>query len=276
MFFVDSHCHLLFSKFRSASEKLDEEEYGVTALVDRAAAAGVKYLLAVGTQLSDVDDLRSIVDANENVFRTVGIHPLEAAKHHASHSLEEISRVILREAKLPKTIGIGEIGLDYHYEMESEKQQKQLFHLQMDLAEQCSLPVVIHSRDAYPDVVAILREHPRVTGVIHCFSGEEDFARNALDFGFCISISGVVTYKNATELQETLKIIPLDRMLLETDAPFLAPVPHRGRINEPAFIPHVASKISELLGIPTESLAIQTSENFFRLFINGIKRLATF
>ncbi|MDR2765900.1 MAG: TatD family hydrolase, partial [Holosporaceae bacterium] len=266
MFYVDSHCHLLFSKFSSASEKLDEKEYGVAALVDRAAGADVKYLLAVGTELADVDELRAIVDFHENVFRTVGIHPLEAAKHHASFSPEEISSVIRKEAALPKTVGVGEIGLDYHYERESERQQKELFHLQLDLAEELDLPVAIHSRDAYSDVVAILRDHPRATGVIHCFSGEEDFARRALELGFFISISGVVTYKNAAELQKTLELIPLDRMLVETDAPFLAPTPRRGKINEPAFIPLIANKISELLNIPPPTLARQTSENFFRLF----------
>ncbi|MDR3186866.1 MAG: TatD family hydrolase [Holosporaceae bacterium] len=275
MFFVDSHCHLLFPKFRSMSENLDVERYSVAAVIDRAAKADVKYLMAIGTELADLEEIRSLADTHENVFRTVGIHPLEAAKHHGAFRSEEMAKIIRREAALPKTIGIGEIGLDYHYEKESQKQQKELLRLQLDLAEECRLPVVIHSRDAYPDVISILREYPGVTGVIHCFSGEEDFARKALDLGFYISISGVVTYKNAAELRETLKLIPLDRMLLETDAPFLAPVPHRGGINEPAFIPHIAEKISELLNIQIATLAQQTSENFFRLFSRCTKPLAT-
>ncbi|MDR1375364.1 MAG: TatD family hydrolase [Holosporaceae bacterium] len=275
MFFVDSHCHLLFPKFYSVSEKLDEEKYCVAALLDRAEKAGVKYLLIIGTELADVDEIQSIADSHDNVFRTVGIHPLEAAKHCASFTFEEISSIIRQQASSSKIVAIGEIGLDYHYEKESQKQQKELFNLQLDLAQECSLPVVIHSREAYPDVVAVLKDYPRVTGVIHCFSGEKDFARKALDLGFYISISGVVTYKNAVELQETIKMIPLDRMLLETDSPFLAPVPHRGQINEPAFIPHIAEKISKLMNVPVETLAQRTSENFFRLFCAGIGLSAT-
>jgi TatD DNase family protein len=223
-------------------------------------------MLAVGTELSDVSELQSITEKYPNVFRTVGIHPLEAKNHCQSYSREEISRVIRDNCAHPKTAGIGEIGLDYHYEKESKKQQDELFNLQLELAEECGLPVSIHSREASDDTIDVLKNHPEVTGVIHCFSGEKRFAEEALDLGFYISISGVVTYKKAAELQDSLKYIPLDRLLIETDCPFLAPVPFRGKPNEPAFVIYAAEKISDLLNLPLEEVADLSSQNFFRLF----------
>jgi TatD DNase family protein len=245
-------------------------KYDVASLINRASAANVQYLLAIGTELSDVEELQSIVDQFENVFKTVGIHPLDAKSHKTIFNNNEISRIINECCVLSKTVAIGEIGLDYHYEKESEKQQKELFNLQLELARKNNLPVVIHSREAYQDVIDILKDHCGVTGVIHCFSGEKDFAIKALDLGFYISISGAITFKNAIELQETVKLIPLEKMLIETDSPFLAPAPFRGKPNEPAFIPYIAQKISELIEKPIEIIAKHTSKNFFELFIRDL------
>ncbi|MDR1551131.1 MAG: TatD family hydrolase [Holosporaceae bacterium] len=268
-FLVDSHCHLLFSRFKMGCGNIDSDfdvKYGIDAIVQRAVDANVRYLLAIGTDLADVSEMQEIVDRHENVFRTVGIHPLEADAHYQRYSFQEISQTIRHNCNQPKTVGIGEIGLDYHYGQENERQQKAIFHQQLDLARECSLPVSIHSRKASKDVIDILGEHYGVCGVIHCFSGEKDFARCALEMGFYISISGVVTYRNAAELRDTLKFIPLDRLLIETDAPFLAPHPFRGKINEPSLLVYTASKISEILELPLNKINKCSSQNFFQLF----------
>ncbi|MDR2781961.1 MAG: TatD family hydrolase [Holosporaceae bacterium] len=268
MFFVDSHCHLKFSRFVDAfnAEVGFENKYGVEAIVKRAINANVRCMLNIGTELTDMSYLQEFAETYETVFHTVGVHALEAAKHYELYSLDEISKIIRDNYSHPKVVGIGEIGLDYHYEKESRKQQDTLFNLQLDLAKECGLPVSIHSREAIDDTISVLKNHPDINGVIHCFSGEKHFAEQALDLGFFISISGVITYKKATELQDTLKYIPRDRLLIETDSPFLAPVPFRGKINEPSFVVYVAQKIAELLGIPVEDVAKFSSKNFFNLF----------
>jgi TatD DNase family protein len=269
MFFVDSHCHLTFSRFKSAfKNSVDDfaDRYSVDAIIKRAHCENVKYMLAVGTELGDVEELRAITVRYPGVFRTVGIHPLEAAAHCKCHNLGEISNILEDNCKDSKTVGIGEIGFDYHYEKESKKYQDELFNLQLDIAKKCDLPVCIHSRDASEDVVAVLKNYAGVKGIIHCFSGEKSFAASALDLGFYISISGVVTYKNATALRDSLQYIPLDRLLIETDCPFLAPTPHRGKLNEPAFVTLVAEEISRQLRITVEEIATISSQNFFNLF----------
>jgi TatD DNase family protein len=275
MFFIDSHCHLTFSRFRAVFDETKwrknggesyKVHYSVHNLMQRAIDAGVEYVLVIGTELSDVEELQSVADGSDHIFRTVGIHPLEAKKHRELYSNDDIIRIMKSQCAMAKTVGIGEIGLDYYYEKASEAQQKELFHLQLELAQELDLPVSIHSRDAYRDVVDILQDHAGLMGVIHCFSGEMDFATAALDLGFFISVSGIITYKKADELRETIKYVPLDRILLETDAPFLAPVPFRGEINEPSFIPHVAKTIAEVLEKPLETIADNTSNNFFKLF----------
>ena len=181
MFLIDSHCHLNVPKFATKkdekeSEKEFLEKYSVDAIIQRAHEAGVKYMLAIGTELTDVEEIRNIADSHEHIFRSVGIHPQEAQKHCSNYTHDEIAKIIKEHSALPKTVAIGEIGLDYHFERESEPQQKELFHLQMDLAKECGLPVVIHSRDAANDTVEVLSEHAGARGVIHCFSGEMDFA----------------------------------------------------------------------------------------------------
>ncbi|MDR0968408.1 MAG: TatD family hydrolase [Holosporaceae bacterium] len=266
MFFVDSHSHLAFSRFKDDFKAAVDDNYSVDAIITRAADAKVKYMLAVATELSEAAELQAISEKFQNIFVTTGIHPQGAKKHCELYGLDEIARVVRDNCKRPKTVGIGEIGLDYHYERESEKQQKELFNLQLELATELDLPVSIHCRDASEDVAAILKDHPSSKGVIHCFSGEKSFAKKALDLGFYISISGVVTYKKATELQDSIKYVPTDRLLIETDCPFLAPVPYRGKLNEPAFVVHTAKKIAELLDVSLESVADFSSRNFSSLF----------
>ncbi|MDR2723834.1 MAG: TatD family hydrolase [Holosporaceae bacterium] len=269
MFFVDSHCHLSFSRFKNAFKNSENDfldTYSVGMIIKRALAVNVKYMLVIGTELSDIEELRAITDKYPGIFRTIGIHPLEAAVHCQRYSCNEISRILEDNYQDSKTVGIGEIGFDYHYEKESQKQQDKLFNLQLDLAKKYNLPVSIHSREASDDIIAVLKSHPGVRGVIHCFSGEKHFAEEALDLGFYISISGVITYKSATELQNSLRYIPLNRLLIETDCPFLTPAPFRGKLNEPAFVIHVAEKISELLQVSKGKIATFSSQNFFNVF----------
>jgi TatD DNase family protein len=223
-------------------------------------------MLAIGTELTDIEELRAVTTEYHGVFRTVGVHPLEALAHYERYSDGEISGIIENSCADVKTIGIGEIGFDYHYEKGSQKQQDKLFNLQLDLAKKHNLPVVIHSREASEDIVDVLKNYAGVTGVIHCFSGEKYFAKRCLDLGFYLSISGIITYKNSIELQDTLRYIPLDRLLIETDSPFLAPAPVRGKLNEPAFVIHIADKISQLLQISLEEVASSSFKNFLNLF----------
>ena len=266
MFFVDSHCHLNFSKFANLGFSERYDDYSANAVIARAQEAQVKYMLTIGTEFSDIDELKSISDAHENVFRTVGIHPDNAHDHLQKYSLDEISKKISEQQTDPKLVGVGEIGLDYHSTTEFTKDQQLVFETQTTTAIDHDLPVVIHSRDAEDDTIAILRQHPKARGVIHCFSGSREFARKSLDLGFFISFSGIVTFKKSTELQEIAKFVPLDRLLIETDAPFLAPTPFRGKVNEPAYVVHTAEKIAQLLELPLEKIAQQTLENFFGLF----------
>lgn len=269
MFFIDSHCHLNLPKI--AEEEADKDrtieiQRSATAIIDRAHKANVKYMLTIGTELSDVEEIKTIANGHENIFRSVGIHPQEAQKHYSQFQLVEIEKIIKEHCSLPKTVAIGEIGLDYYFERETEAQQKEIFRLQMALAKEFKTPVVIHSRNAVNDTIDILREFSGTRGVIHCFSGEKDFAKKSLDLGFYISISGIVTFKSGNELREAVKFIPYDRLLIETDSPFLAPVPLRGKTNEPSFIPYIAQKIAEIKGMDIEKVAEETSNNFFELF----------
>ena len=265
MFFIDSHCHLDVTHIGAPFVPQDIENL-TELVVQRAFEANVKYMLNIGTKLSDIERLRDISDRYENIFRTVGIHPLEAKYHTDNYKDDEILRIINENCVKQKVVGIGEIGLDYHYDEEHKTEQQKLFHLQMELAQQHNLPVSIHSRDAFDDTVEILVTYPKVKGVMHCFSGSREFAKQVLDFGYYVSISGIVTYKKATELQDVVKYVPLDRLLIETDSPFLAPVPHRGKMNEPAFVTLVAEKIAELRETTVDTIATATSENFFNLF----------
>lgn len=247
---VDSHCHIDFAE--------PEQRQGV---IDRARAAGVGTMLTIGTTADDLDDVVGIAASDPDVWATVGIHPHEAEKTSDS--------VIPRLAALtahPKVIGIGETGLDFHYNHSPRDRQAAMFRAQCRVAREADLPLIVHSRNADADTVAILKEQGMSAGVIHCFSTTRALSGPALELGFHISISGIVTFKNADELRSIVPEIPLDRLLIETDAPYLAPVPLRGKANEPAFIVHTAAKVAELKGISVGDLARATTDNFFRLF----------
>lgn len=274
MILVDAHCHLDLYRgsFKSllqpkAQADIDFDQYYSTdEIIRRAEDADVRYMVTIGDTLFNLQETLDIVEAHSNVFRTIGIQPENSQEHLEKYSEKEIADIFLHHGNMPQTIGLGEFGLDYHRGRNDEKAQKLLFNLQMELAEQLQLPVEIHSRAAQEDTIEILRAHPNVKGLVHCFSGEKYFADAIVDLGYSISVGGTVTYKNSNELRETLKIFPLDKLLFETDAPFLAPVPNRGKINEPAFVRHTAQSVAELFDIPLENLAQQTTENFFKLF----------
>jgi len=251
---IDSHCHLNY-------EGLAERQGEVLA---NARAAGVTGFLNISTRQREWDDVIAVAEANADVWATVGVHPHEADSHP-----DLGSAALIDAASHPRVIAIGECGLDYYYDKSDRGAQRERFGAHIEAARATGLPLVIHTRDAEDDTAAILAsavDEGRVAGVLHCFTGSQQLARRALDLGFFISLSGIVTFKNARDLQETAKIVPNDRLLVETDSPFLAPVPHRGRTCEPAFVADTARFVSELRGVEVEMLAEQTSANFFNLF----------
>lgn len=251
---VDSHCHLNY-------KGLIEDQLQVIA---RARAAGVTTMLNIATRESEWDSVIATASRDPNIWATVGIHPHEAD----AHPDVDTERLIARSAH-PRVIGIGETGLDYYYDHSDRDQQKTSFRSHIVAARETGLPLIVHTRDAEEDTAAILSAEMgkgAFSGVIHCFTASADFAEKALALGLYISLSGIVTFKNAKDLQATAITIPEDRLLIETDAPFLAPVPHRGRTCEPAFVADTARFISGLRGISVERLQEITSRNFFTLF----------
>lgn len=255
---VDSHCHLDFPDFAA---ELD-------AVVARARAAGVGRLLTICTRLSKFDDVLSVAERFDRMFCSVGVHPHEAA-HERDIALERIVTL----AQHPKVVGIGEAGLDYYYDKSPHDKQQEVFRLHIEAARQTGLPLIVHSRDADEDTVALLREGAEkggqggtLRGVIHCFTATQYLADAALEMGFFISLSGIVTFKNAEALRQVARSVPLERLLVETDAPYLAPMPMRGKRNEPSFVRHTATYVANMLGIPFEELAARTTANFDRLF----------
>jgi TatD DNase family protein len=256
MTLVDSHCHLDDEQFAA-----DREE-----TIQRAIDAGVTTLLAVGTGDGppDLERALRLADRNAAIYATVGIHPQHAAAASAEHyqRLEEL-------LKHPKVVAIGEIGLDYHWEPFDKNVQAAVFLEQMRIAQGARKPVVIHTRDAWADTIGLLRKHWAPAGlpcILHCFTGGVEEAREALDLGFYLSFAGVVTYPKALNVQEAARMAPMDRLLVETDAPYLAPVPMRGKRNEPAFVAHTARRIAELREVEAEAIASAASANFARVF----------
>lgn len=251
---IDSHCHL---NYAGLAERQDE-------VLATARARGVAGFLNISTRKSEWAHVLGAAERNDDVWATVGVHPHEADAH------PDLGAGALVEATShPRVIGIGECGLDYHYDKSDRAAQRDRFEAHIDAARQTGLPLVVHTRDAEDDTAEILGRAVReggVSGVLHCFTGSADLARKALDFGFFISLSGIVTFKNARDLQETAKMLPADRMLVETDSPFLAPVPHRGQTCEPAFVADTAAFVADLRQETPEALAETTTANFFRLF----------
>jgi TatD DNase family protein len=240
---------------------LIEDQQNVLA---RARAAGVSRMLNISTRSSEWDAVLATAEREEDVMASVGVHPHEADVHPDV----ETSTLVERAAH-PKVVGIGESGLDYYYDRSDRERQRASFRAHIAAARESGLPIIVHTRDAEEDTHAILADEMgkgAFTGVIHCFTGSGDFARKALDLGLYISISGIVTFKNARDLQETAQQVPLDRLLIETDAPFLAPVPNRGKTCEPAFVADTARFLAALRGESVEQLAQATADNFFKLF----------
>ena len=248
---VDSHCHLDFPDF---AEERD-------AVVARARAAGVATLLTIGTRLDQFPAVRAIAEAYDNVWCSVGGHPHEAADHAATGAAD-----LAAFAAHERVVGIGETGLDFHYDHSPRDLQERVFRAHIAASVASGLPLIIHARAADDDVARILREEKPPPGVLHCFSSGRALAEAALDLGFYISISGIVTFRNADELRGIVRDVPLERLLVETDAPYLAPVPYRGRRNEPAYVAATAAAVAALKGIEPARLAAATTDNFFRLF----------
>lgn len=252
--FADSHCHLNY-------KGLAEEQAAVLA---RARSAGVGAMLNIATRESEWDAVLATAEREDDVWASVGIHPHEADQHPHVDTARLVER-----AQHPRVIGIGESGLDYFYDHSDRDRQQASFRAHIAAARDTGLPIIVHTRDAEDDTIAILADEMgkgAYTGVIHCFTASGAFADKAMDLGLYISISGIVTFKNAKDLQETAARLPADRLLIETDAPFLAPVPHRGKTGEPAFVADTARFLAQLRGQPIDELAQVTADNFFTLF----------
>ncbi|MCL4673658.1 MAG: TatD family hydrolase [Sphingomonadaceae bacterium] len=251
---IDSHCHL---QYRGLVE--DQQ-----AVLDRARAAGVGGFLNISTRLSEWDAVVATAEREPDVWASVGIHPHEADQH------ADLGADLLRAAtEREKVIAIGETGLDYYYDKSDRQVQRDLFRMHIGVARETQLPLVIHTRDAEEDTLSILEDEMgqgAFPALIHCFTASAPFGRRVLDLGLTISLSGIVTFKNARELQEIAREIPEDRLLVETDSPFLAPVPHRGKPCEPGFVADTAAFVAQLRGVSPEALAASTTRNFFALF----------
>jgi TatD DNase family protein len=251
---ADSHCHLNY-------EGLVEDQPAVLA---RARARGVTAMLNIATRESEWDAVLATAEREPDVWATVGVHPHEADRHpHVD------AAALIERALHPRVVGLGETGLDYHYDHSDRARQQDSFRAHIGAARVTGLPIVVHTRDAEDDTLAILSEEMgkgAFGGVIHCFTASRSFADRALALGLYISISGIVTFKNARDIQDTARDLPADRLLVETDAPFLAPVPHRGKPGEPAFVADTLAFLADLRGEDASSLATRTAENFHRLF----------
>ncbi len=251
---VDSHCHLDFPELAADAQ-------GVVA---RAGAAGVGTMVTIGTELARFPGVLAVAERFANVWCSVGTHPHESGKELVTEPAP-----LLAHTDHPKVVAIGETGLDYYYEHSPRPPQRESFRAHIAAARLSGLPVLVHTRDADDDTITVLEEEMGkgvFTGVIHCFTGTQRLADAALALGLSISVSGIATFKNSIALRDVIKSVPLDRLLVETDAPFLAPVPHRGKTNEPAFVVHTAAMLAALKGVSAGELATATTDNFFRLF----------
>ena len=253
---VDSHVHLDDAKFDG-----DREE-----TIERARAAGVEVMLAIGTGDGppDLEAAIRLADRFECIYATIGVHP-----HDASKATAETWTRMGALAAHPKVVAVGEIGLDYHYDFSPRETQRAAFERQLELAAEWGKPVVIHTREAWDDTLEILRAHWQGGGIMHCFTGDEAQARQALDLGFHLSFGGVLTFPKADGVRQAARLAPADRLLVETDCPYLAPVPHRGKRNEPAWVKETAQRLAEVRGCSLEAVAEATAKNFARLLFAG-------
>jgi TatD DNase family protein len=251
---VDSHCHLDFPEF---APELD-------AVVRRARDAGVGLCVSIGTRMDSFARVREIAERFADVWCSVGVHP-----HEAEHELLDSPAALVEAARHPKVVGIGETGLDYYYEHSPRVLQVANFRIHIEAARRTGLPLIVHTRSADDETIMVLKEEMArgsFTGLIHCFTGTRRLADAALELGLYISASGIATFKKSDELRAVLKDVPLERLLVETDSPYLAPMPHRGKRNEPAFVRHTAAALAALKGVRTQELEDATTANFFRLF----------
>jgi TatD DNase family protein len=252
--YVDSHCHLSFPELRA---RLPEIRAAM-------AAAEVDRALCICTMLEEFDDVHALAVAHDNFWCSAGVHPDNEGVREPS--VDDLLALVAR----PRVVAIGETGLDYYRlngrSIEAMEWQRERFRVHIRASRATALPLVVHTRSASDDTIAVLREEGAEAGVFHCFTETEAVARAALDLGFYISFSGILTFKTAQALRDVASFVPLDRCLIETDSPYLAPVPHRGKTNSPAFVPFVAQQIAALKGVPVEAVAQATSANFERLF----------
>lgn len=251
---IDSHCHLDFPELTS-------DESGVLA---RARTAGVGGMLTIGTRLDQFERVRAIAERHDNVWCSVGVHP-----HEAKEEGQRTPDRLIEAARHPKVVGIGETGLDFFYEHSPRAEQAESFRAHIAASRETGLPLIVHTRDADAETGDILEEEyakGAFPGLIHCFSSGRSVAERALALGLYVSISGIVTFKAAEDLRTIVRDLPLDRLLVETDAPYLAPIPKRGKTNEPAFVAHTAARVAELKGVTLAELEAATTDNFFRLF----------
>lgn len=252
---IDSHCHL-------DRLKLDKYQGDLSAALQAARDAGVGKMLCVGISTENRSEVVALADAYDDVVASVGVHPLDVEKGLATQ--EQLQAW----ASHPKVVAIGETGLDYHYSSETKQVQQDSFAVHLRAAAAASLPTIVHTRNARQDTLDLIKEHgdEEAAGVLHCFTESWDMARVALDMNYYISLSGIVTFKNAEELREVARLVPMDRLLVETDSPYLAPIPYRGKPNEPAFVREVAQFVADLKGMDYTSFCQQTGANFHRLF----------
>lgn len=257
--FADSHCHLNYKGL------IEDQE----AVLARARGRGVGVMLNIATREREWDDIVATAEREPDVWASVGIHPHEADQHPHVDTAKIVER-----ARHPRIVGIGESGLDYFYDHSDRDRQQASFRAHIAAARETGLPLIVHTRDAEDDTLSILRDEMEqgvYTGVIHCFTASGAFADAAMALGLYISISGIVTFKNARDLQDTAARLPIDRLLIETDAPFLAPVPHRGKPGEPAFVADTAAFLAKLRGERVEDLAARTADNFYALFSKAVR-----
>src|SRR5580692_13092708 len=248
---VDSHCHLDFPDFAPERD----------AVIARAFAAGIGTMLTICTRLDQFDGVRAIAEGHPDIWCSVGAHPHEAADH-----ADLLAERLVALAAHPRVVGIGETGLDFHYDLSPRDIQEHVFRAHIAASKTSSLPLIIHAREADAEIAGILTAEKPPPGVLHCFSSGRALAEAALELGFYISISGIVTFRNAEDLRAIVRDLPIDRLLVETDAPYLAPVPYRGKRNEPAFVAATAAAVAALKGVDPDELAAATTDNFFRLF----------
>ncbi len=251
---VDSHCHLDFPDFE---DELDQ-------VVVRAAEAGIGVMLTICTRVTRFEPVLAVAEHFDNVYCSVGIHP-----HNVADEPEITVEHLIRLASHPKVVAFGETGLDYYYDHSPREAQQACFRTHIAAARETGLPVIIHTRDADGDMTEILEdEHGKgaFPGVLHCFSSTQALAERAVALGLYVSFAGIVTFKNADPVRDTARAVPVDRILVETDAPYLAPAPNRGKRNEPAFTAHTAARVAEIRGMRPDALAQTTTDNFFRLF----------